>query len=285
MGILPGDTLFKITKESGIPLKLLAEATEIRSSEILKWWNEPSIKSFFKQKHLNNFSKYFGIPEEKFIDETYDRKLLRKRVLGDRFDLPEIYEEAAHSYMRSSYYIVEYLRLLYGTHFVDRLLMELQVHPLCFEDLNKKVSICFVNDLLVKCRQLGFEDMQFESLAGSMFMSVEKDNLDRLFSDTTCYESFFSSLARMVNYFDTNFQYEFDIGFSGVKVINKTSSDLQRLIDEGRVDYEFLQLYRGKLYKKAPQLAGLPALSPRMGSLSGRGCFVSSYEMSFNLKA
>lgn len=275
-------TFLKIVTESGIPLKKLAEATSCKSSEILNWWNQHHTSNCMKYSHLRDFAQYFGMKEEALIDNTYNKSLLRKRFLGKKTDLPDYYEENANSYIRSSFYIIEYLNMLYGQAFTDELLKELNVHPLYFEDLNKKISILFVNDLLKKCRDLGFNHNQFETLAGSMFISVEMNNLDSLFEDVDCYESFFECLKNLNKYFDNNYSCHYSISRSGVRIIELPSSDLKELHHKGSIDLKFLEYYRSLLYKHSPKLAGLNPTQPKVKTSLSRGDLFSTIDINFN---
>lgn len=275
-------TFLKIVTESGIPLKKLAEATSCKSSEILKWWNQHHTSNCMKYSHLRDFAQYFGMKEEALIDNTYNKSLLRKRFLGKKTDLPDYYEENANSYIRSSFYIIEYLNMLYGQAFTDELLKELNVHPLYFEDLNKKISILFVNDLFKKCRELGFTDSHFENLAGSMYLSLEQNDLESLFEDVSCYESFFIAFEQLCRYFDHNFTSVYKIGRSGFTLTEKPSDEVLGYAKKGQLDLDFIQYYRGLLIKHSPKMGQLNCVHPSLSKIESGSNLVTTYNVRYS---
>lgn len=268
--------------ETGMPLKVFAKAAGIRSESVLTWYSKITQPERFAYKHLKNFSETFGFSEESIFHSTYDRALLRKRFLGPVNSLPDRYQENADSYIRSSYYIIEYLTLLYGKQAVDKILFDLKVHPTFVDNVNNKVSILFVMDLLRACQKLGFKERDFKSLAGSMFLSVEKDQLQSLLTGVDRLESFMYVFPELCSYFDMNFEYKFNVGISGVEIINKPSDSLMKLVSNKQVDIKLLEFYRNLLYNQSPKLVDLPEVSAEVNSSLSSGHSFVRHMVRFN---
>lgn len=272
--------LKKLIIDSGLPLKKFAEATETSSLDTLKWWNSEE-KLFIKDSQINSFQNFFAITIEDLLEDESKISLLRKRVFGDRDALPEKYENDANSFVRSTYYILKYLRMLYGQAFVDQTVLSLDVHPLYLDKLDNKINIRFLIDLLNKCKELGFKQQDFQRLSGSLFLSIENSESEDLFSTAHSYEDIYNSLSLIVNKFDHNFDYDFVIGKTGADLITRPTEKIKHLLDDPTLNSEILFSYRPMLFSQAPLINNRPGLDIKVKSCTSRGDSFSRYQVHF----
>lgn len=273
----------KVITQSGLPLAQFAKATQTSALQTLKWWSkEESV--FLTDLQISNFENYFAIPVKSITGENPNIDLLRKRIFGEISSLPEKYEIGANSYVRSSYYIIQYLSLLFGKEYTDRLLTSLEVHPDYLNDLNRKINVRFIRDLLTVCKNLNFKNIEFSNLANSLFMSVDNTPTENLFKNVQNYEEFYYQFETSTSHFDKNFIYDFIIGKNGVDIITKPSEDLNYLIKAKNIDISILFEYRPLLFAHAPALSQLETLSVEVKSCISRGDRFSRYRIPFITK-
>ncbi len=274
-------TFVKLIRDTGLPLKVFSTAASVAPESVLKWWADANGQHTLRDSNLTSFSQYFGFSENHLLSDTYDKRLLRKRFLGKRTDLPEKYEFNARSYLRSSFYILEYLTLMYGRHFSDNLLFEMGVHPLMFQNLDQKINLVFVNDLLNRCKTLGFSESHFYSLAGSLFLSVEADELKSRVAIKPTPEVFFGSLEGIANKFDINFQKNFEVSKNRATIVETLSPEIERFVQTEKINLDFLIFYRKLLYQSSPKLANMPAFKTTIKRNDLRGSIQTTYTIEF----
>lgn len=270
----------KLIRESGLPLTKFAEATETTKNQTLLWWSQPH-KFFLSDKQISLFESFYGIPIDELAYSSEKIQLLRKRFNDNPTSLPEKYELGASSYVRSSFYILKYLSFLNGQEFVDKLVTKLDVHPLYLENVDNKINIQFITDLLNQCKILGFDKEHFKNLASSMFLSIENTSIENLFSTVNSYEEFYHSLEKMACHFDSNFDYDFKIGRTGAEFITKPSEQLKELLSTSDTDISFLYQYRPLLFAQAPLICEMKPLPIEVRSCVSRGDLSSCYRVHF----
>lgn len=254
----PPQALREFVADTGIPLLTLSNGCGLTSIETLKWWSGKNY--IIRHKHVANLGDYLGIAEDSILNSTYNRQLVRRRIFDSKLALPEIYEEKAESYVRSSAYILEYLRLLFGQSYVDDMLQKMNVHPCFFDDEDRKINILFIMELLHQCKALGFSAKDFKSLTSSMFLSIENSKISNIFKPTQSYEDAYSMIHRSSKYFDGNFEYNFSISKTGVLIKSTPQDHTINLLEKSGHDAAFLHEYRGLIFLNMPVLCQLPAL-------------------------
>jgi hypothetical protein len=277
--MVTGKALKKMILATGMPLKKFSEAADLSPSKTLDWWCGGS--KILGRHHIVNLREYFGLTEEQCRDGQFDIKLLRKRIYGDRMSLPDLYEESAYSYVRSSGHILEYLKLLYGQHYVDKLLMSMNIHPCYFDDPTRKINILFFMDLLKHCSNIGFGREEFRRLASSLFLMVEGTQIASKFPRARSFEEAYCTIDEGTYLFETNFDYKFNIASSGFELTAVPKDEIAELIEKSGKDVAPLYLYRSLIFGAMPILCSLPGLSLQVQSCISRGDDVSRYTGQF----
>ncbi|MCJ8275211.1 MAG: hypothetical protein HRT44_06315 [Bdellovibrionales bacterium] len=270
----------KLIVDSGLPLRTFAKATDSSPLDILKWWSKEEF-TFLSDKQIQSFESYFAISANDILDSNYNLKLLRERIFNHPLKLPEKYEKDAGSFVRSSFYILKYLRLLFGQKFVDDLLIDMEMHPSYMDDLDNTINIRFINDLLIRCKKMGFSKDEFTNLANSLFMSIENTSSEFLFNNISGYEDFYHALSKLPTKFDVNFNYEFNIGISGAEVIATPTEIMEEVLEDKRVNTKTLFNYRPMLFSQAPMVAKLRPAKISVDSCLSRGDRFSRYKIDF----
>jgi hypothetical protein len=269
-----------LISDIGIPLLFFSQACGLTSKETLLWWSGRN--GVLKYSHIRQLSNYLGVSEEQILQKTYNKKLLRRRIFESKIALPEVYDENAESYVISSAYIIEYLRLLYGQVFVDTMLQKLNIHPCFFDEETRKINILFIVDLLNLCKKFGFQTKDFRSLASSMFLSVEKSKISKIFKPTDSYEEAYHMIDASSKYFDANFEYDFTIRENSVTIKSTPRDHTLRLLDKHEDHSSFLYDYRALIFQAMPTLCKLSSLnSAHKSKCISMGNSHSVYELDF----
>lgn len=277
------DRIFRdFISRSGLGFHNLSTYFSIPISEWRSWWFYQSPLPI-SDLNVISLEKYFKVSfdRDSFEDEQIYR--VRESLWGEPWPLPERYAQCPKSYVRSSYYITEYLALLYGRRAVDKVMLSMGVHPRYIENLDRRINIIFVNDLLSHCHQLGFKIDDFNNLARSMFISVEKSKSQKtLFSEINSYQDFYNRFAKMTSTFDENFVYDFNIRNNSVELVNQLDNEVNEVIKKNNINLSMLYQYRSMLFFNAPALAGLTSSPLVVHNCLSRGDGFIRYTTKFN---
>ncbi|MCB9072049.1 MAG: hypothetical protein H6623_00385 [Bdellovibrionaceae bacterium] len=254
----PSKIIRSFVTETGIPLLTLSNACELQSIETLKWWSGKS--QIMRFKHIAKLANYLGVPEESILNADHNRQLIRRRIFDSRIALPEIYEENAESYVRSSSYILEYLHLLHGQKFVDTVLVQMNIHPCYFDQVERKINLRFVIDILNLCKTYGFTNKDFHQLARSVFLGIEGTSAETVFPTTETYGEAYELIAENSQLFDRNFEYKITHGTDFTCILATPLDHTVSIIDTYCGDSKILHDYRGILFAAIPSLCRLNPL-------------------------
>ena len=245
------------------------------AQDTLAWWSQKN--STLTEQQMENLQIFFEQSANKLVNELSALSAIRKKSFGSQIALPEKYQKNANSFARSSYHILKYLKLLYGKATVNNVLLKLGIHPSFFKNLNNKISIRFLIDLLNHCHNIGFKEKHFSALSSSLFLAVDGTQLQSLFDGCRKYEDVYNAIAQSTPYFDNNFEYKFHIGGSGFELFSKPNELVLQDI-QTQPGQEFLYLYRSKLFGAMPQLCKFPPIEIEVKSCISQGDRVSHYQ-------
>jgi hypothetical protein len=164
-------------------------------------------------RNLQSLSQFFGINESLLNDvsQPLPVELVRERLFQGPRVLPETYAHNASSFVRSSAHIVEYLTLTRGRRFTDRLLIDMNIHPLIFDDIRNRINLQFLIDLLNKLRLAGMAEREIESLGCYVFLRNQDTEMGRHFAQARDYRECYEVLSNYIFTFDTNFDYRIEV--------------------------------------------------------------------------
>ena len=155
--------------------------------------------------------------------------------------------------------------------------MGFNIHPSYFDDLNRKINILFIMDLLNHCKKKGFTKRDFIRLASSLFLSIENTEIETAFTNKTDYESSYYQIKNSTHHFDLNFDYDFQIGITGFDLKCKPREHVERLIEKHEYDSDILHQYRNILFGAMPSLSNLPYIELNQQTYMSKGNFVTHY--------
>lgn len=273
--------LRSLVRESGIPLRTFSDALGASTATALNWWSRGGAQ--LTVKNVNSLSQYFGISEDEL--SNHQKKLpvdlVRDRLFMGPQVLPEIYGHDASSFVRSSAHIIEYLAMVFGRHFVDRLLIQMNVHPHLFKDLDNKINLLFFMHLLNEVKRAGLTESEVESLACYVFLRIQQTPLGQEFSQAQNYQDCYAVLSQHAAMFDANFDYRFEIDRQAVEITATPTAGASFLSDNEPSDYERLFRYKRKLMGWFPTLSNLAPVNmttPKCVSL-GDSCTIYRFEI------
>lgn len=275
------DGLKKFTQDTGLPLKKLKEITGVRADQIMEWWAQDV--PIFDESHLKKMELFLGIPGDRMIDQTFDRQTARRRILGPNVSICDHYADEARSFVRSSSHIIKYLRLLHGQHKMDRILMEMNVHPAYFDNHDNQINIQFFIDVLDICYKLGFKPKDIRNVASSMFLSIEGSESQKMFPRCETYEEVYSNVRNIVHSFDTNFYYDLKVRSDGMEMTAEPQEPILKILRRNKTNLLFF--YRREVFSAVPLLCGMPYLPLKMEQSGPEEFMKFTYSARFPLSA
>lgn len=252
------DQIRRFIRESGIPLGTFAEAVGWKSYQAMEWW--ACRGQSLNYRNLESLAQFLGVSAENLVEGRYHINLIRKRIFKGPGVLPERYSEHASSYVRTLAHIIEYLSMLYGRHFTDRLLRDLNIHPLFFDNLENKISVTFYTDIFNKLSQMGVKDNEIASLACYIFLSLRDTKFGQKFRDAKNYQEFYALLGENAEKFETNFDYEVLVDSERVRIYAKPTDATSYLLGKSLGEFDRLFLYRKNVLGWFPTLSHLPPI-------------------------
>lgn len=236
-------------------------------------------------RNIESLSQYFGISERDLLSDLAPTTLtlIRQRIFSGPEYLPERYAHNASSFVRSSAHIVEFLSLKYGRQFMDRVLVDLNIHPMMFENLDNRINFMFFIDLLNGLKKQGLGDDEIDSLACYIFLRIQDTPLGQKFRTATDYSTCYEVLANHATLFDTNFRYEFDIDRRHVRLFAYPTEAEIFLADQEPELYQRLFTYKKKLVGWFPVLTGLSPLQVETPKCVSRGDEFTLYDLKLPL--
>jgi len=233
------DKVRQFIQNVGLPSHMAPKALGLKPSEYMAWMAGSPVD--ITLKNIVSLGQYLCIDEATIVEGSYDKNLIRSRLFAGIEILPEQYSENQFSHVRSSAHILKYLALTRGQHFSDMILRKLSISPLLYSNLDNKISINYFMDLLDMLAQNGLSEMEIDSLAGVLFLTISKTSLGERFKEAQNYFECYSILSESSRLFDSNFTYRFDMDRKKVHIesflnfekhlhINWSESRIQRLI-------------------------------------------------------
>lgn len=270
------DNVRQLVRESGIPLGVLAEAVGWKNYQILEWWacRGPTLDF----NNLRSLAQFLGISMDALFQGNYDIGLIRMRIFKGPNTLPENYSEHASSYVRTLAHIIEYLAMLYGRHFTDNLLRNLNIHPLFFDKLDNKINLTFYMDIFNKLSEMGLSDREISSLACYIFLSLRDTEIGLKFKTAKNHQESYAILAENATQFETNFDYDFQIDSDRIRIIAKPTEAALFLSRKSPEEYKRLFMYRKNVFSWFPTLSNLSPLHMTTTKCILRGDPLTIYE-------
>jgi len=199
----------KFIKDVGMPFNLGPEALGMKPSQFMQWMAGQDV--FIDRPQLTSLSQYLNLNEDSFVNGTYDKNLVRRRLFESSSALPEKYSQNQFSYVRSSAHIIKYLTLTRGQHFSDQILRSLNVSPLIYANIDNRISINYFVDLLDAIAKTDLSQTEIDSLAGMLFLGIEGTDLGDKFKEAETYYQCYEVLSQNITLFDSNFEYKFEL--------------------------------------------------------------------------
>lgn len=267
----------ELISETGLPLRFLPDLLSLKAEKCLSWWAHTEEPNLVRESHFCRLSNFLGMNEHELYLGGYDKKLARKRVLGDSKSLPERYQVNQHSFIRTSAHIIEYLKLTRGQAWVDQILASLNMPLRAYENPDMKINLTYFADLLSALAKNGFSQNELDTLSSVIFLGLKKTELGKKLSMSESSHDVYKTLADSYHYFDSNFEYK--SSFIGKKYILKTTLPLDQhsLLVENPEDVARLMRYRHILLAWFPYLAGLPPVFSSVDSQLSKGILRNEY--------
>ncbi len=263
--------LRQLIREIGLPLRKLPDIIEAKSEDCLAWWSELDSSIKVTEGHFQRLAGFVGIGENQLYTGEYDRELARKRIYGDYLSLPERYSENKNSFLRTSAHIVRYIVLTRGQMFADKILTGLNVSPLIYQNTDTQINLTYFADLLTALSDNDFSQLELDTLASVLFLSLQETSLGRQFQSSEGLVDIYQTLASNFDYFDSNFVYK--SRFVKDKYVLKTILPLDQhtLLKENPASLQRLMRYRHILLAWFPYLGGMTPLFPKAENLKSSG--------------
>lgn len=276
--------LKELLREVGVPIRQLPEILSLSAEECLQWWSG-RLDLRVKPAHFGRLSHLLSIDENALFNGGYDKHLARSRLFSDKLILPERYEENKNSFVRASAHIIRYITLTRGQWFADQVLVELNVSPLIYQNVDMRINLTYFADLLEILERRGFTPAEMDTLSSVMFLSLRETALGRQFAGGTNYEEAYRVIANNFHLFDSNF--ECQSRFVGKKYLLKTTLPLQghQAVGRDAMAQRRLLRYRHLALAWIPYLAGLTPLFPSSELTLGRDTVVAQYEFELEKKS
>jgi hypothetical protein len=268
-----------LVRASGIPLKTMSEAVGTGTAEILNWWSDREAK--LNEKALDSFGRFFGVSPEHLFGDSRDQvvQLIRQRLFHGPRALPEAYNHQTSSFVRATAHIVDYVALTFGRRSADHILMGMNVHPLIFDDLDNRINLRFIIDLLNELKTMGVPDDQIESLGSYIFLSLEHTKLGAQFRTATSYRECYAVVAANSKLFDTNFEYKVEIDRREVRLYAIPTEGESILAQYRPEQYRALFDYKRGLMGWFPSLCNLAPLNTTTPYCVSKGDPFTLYRM------
>jgi transcriptional regulator with XRE-family HTH domain len=273
------DQLRQLIRQTGMPLARFAEASGRKNESILDWWNGAG--ESLDYSNMNSLSQYLGVSIEDLMYGRCSTQLVRQRIFSGPQSLPEAFAKNASSFTRTSAHIVDYLSMMYGRHFVDRILLNLNIHPLIFDDLDNRINLSFFITFLNELSRQGMTDGEITSLACYLFLRIQNTPIGNKFAAAKTYEESYLVLMNDVTHFESNFEYKFEIDPQRIRIIAKPTEAQLFLTSLQPQAYGRLFAYRRKAFGWFPLLSRLAPLNLRMSKCVLRGDRETIYEADF----
>ncbi|MDR3606230.1 MAG: hypothetical protein P4M08_02490 [Oligoflexia bacterium] len=157
---------------------------------------------------LEALSEELEITLEAVSSGNLDYRTLARRQSGNATCLPGVYATGAHSRVRTSSHILDFIEIHHGWRERNQILCRFQLNESIFANLETKISIKFLSDLWLYLNSRGVTLEQFHQIGKysvlSNINSVVGQHFRKFKSPKTAYESLFE----VVNiHYDKNFTY------------------------------------------------------------------------------
>jgi hypothetical protein len=274
-------SLRTLITESGMPLRLFSEAVGRSPEEILNWWSRKG--GSLTTKNLVSLSQFLGISERDLLEPNKSLRsgLVRSRMFLGPQTLPENYSFHAATYVRTSVHIVEYLSLVYGRRFADQALINLNIHPLYFDNLENKINLTFYIDMFNQLAYLGLPEEEIASLGFYIFLRLQDTELGAKFRMARTYEESYWVLAQHAHLFESNFEYDFQISRDKIRIVAKPTEANLFIGGRGPEYYSRLIHYRRNVFSWFPILSNLAPLKLESVRCLLKGDKLTVYEAAF----
>ncbi len=278
----PDVTLRRFISDVGLPLRHAALLMEATPSAVLQWWSRGSGDLLqLGNKELSNLCKNLNISEDSLVEGSFDRSFVRRRIHEGPTTLPDHYSMRPGSHVRSSAHIIKYLTLTRGQDFCDRILSQLNVSPLIYEDLDRTINLKFFVDILNLLPKKGLDTLEMKSLPGLLFLSLMETPLGSEFGRVSSYYDCYLVLAKNIHLFDANFIYESDVDSKSYRLVADLPYDLYRAQGLELGELNSLFAYRERLPAWFAYLSGLAPVTPKVSYEFKSDVFRAVYEISF----
>lgn len=238
------------TFKKNIPFYLLTRAFDFTNNDLAQALVQK--RKLIKNHHLNSFEKKTGLAFEDFFEEKIEAELLRKRLLGDSLLLPDRYNFACFSRVRTTANLIEYLRFSRGWEYVEKLLAKYHVHTSFFDDLDREINFLFFSDIFNEITQGKIDNNLFRILAYSSILKNSDSWLGRLFAKTQSNEDLFQCFANNSASYDRNFLYNVKVESAYASISIKENPLVLEELKRTRIGSRSLCVYKQHFFSMLP---------------------------------
>jgi hypothetical protein len=161
---------------------------------------------------LEDFSELIDLTPEAIISGKIDFKVVAKRQEGHAAYLPERYSVAAHSKVRTSSYLLDYVEIFFGWRIRNRILRQFQLNESVFANLDRPISVNLPTDLCAHLKDFGLKLPSFYEIGKYSVVSNANSAVGEVFrkikTPKAAYEKCFNEIVGQ--YYDQNFIYSLE---------------------------------------------------------------------------
>lgn len=195
--------------DTNLPLRVFAQALQVEPFLLMAQIKFG--KNVIRAENVDAFKANTGVSIDSLFNEKIDCQLLRRRLLGENKTLPEKYNYAKGSKIRSTANIVEYLRFVKGWDWVHEKLSELQLHEGLFEFPDSEINFHFFLDLFKEMERLNVSDQMIRLMAYHSVAKNEQTPLGQTFKRAHDFATVYRIFESNIALYDVNFTYRFEI--------------------------------------------------------------------------
>jgi hypothetical protein len=235
MNHVPLETLERLREATFLPDEEWSDCLQLSPGRYQRMMEQKEI--VLSDQILEDFSELIDLTPEAIVSGKIDFKAVSKRQEGYAAYLPERYSTAAHSKVRTSSYLLDYVEIFFGWRVRNRILRHLQLNESVFANLDRPISVNLPTDLCAHLNSMGLKLPDFYEIGKYSVVSNSNGAVGGLFrklkSPDIAYEKCFTEIIG--KYYDENFLYS-------LKSVNKS-----RCVLEVRPRPQVIEELSGKL--------------------------------------
>lgn len=244
-------------------IQKILEFSDQRIAEIL----ELDFEYFFLSKRyrcdigisdITKFANYFGISLNDLLFKNIDAYIVKRKFYNGDVCLPERYNYGKLSKAFSLKTWIDFLTIKFGRSFCENLFLDLGVKVDYFENIDNKININFVSDLVMKLQKMGFNTHDFKVVGRNTYFSTRNTHLGDYLATHTNQEDLMDDLCTNLSHlWDENFDYKLNKLSTGELVVEISPSEKGRdLLGQNVYGNPFACDYKMGIFETFPKFIG-----------------------------